>query len=103
MKLSEYMNLVQEAFSNNGNLEGQRSVISKSSVATKIRSRMSEDFKNGAIFPQVVIGLLVNEESFEKFHKLNTYGEEKDFTDLYRRNHSIYFKKRGFVSGTVGF
>ena len=43
-----------------GNLAGQREVIKRSSVASKIRKRMNDDFVAGAIFPHVVIGFLVN-------------------------------------------
>lgn len=66
MRLDEYRFLIQEVFEQNGNLVGQRGVIKRSASAAKIRKRMNEDFCNGAIFPQVVIGLLTNRKCFEE-------------------------------------
>lgn len=58
MTLEEYKKLSFFAFNNNGNIDGQRSVIKRSSTAAKIRKRMEDDFRKGAIFPQVVLGVL---------------------------------------------
>lgn len=66
MTLEEYKNIVYKPFLRGGNLDGQRDVIKRSSVASKIRKRMHEDFVAGAIFPQVVIGVLLPSEEFEK-------------------------------------
>ncbi len=82
MELSEYKELVQDAFDKKGNLDGQRDVISHSSVANKIRNRMANDFKNGSVFPQVVIGLLVNDVNFHLFDKFDPYGDEKDVIEI---------------------
>lgn len=62
MTLEEYKKLAFWAFNNNGNIEGQRNVIKRSSTATKIRKRMTDDFRRGAIFPQVVLGVLFSTE-----------------------------------------
>ena len=64
MKLEEYKKIVYSSFEQGGNLDGQRDVIKRSSVASKIRKRMNEDFIAGAIFPHVVIGILVPSEEF---------------------------------------
>lgn len=66
MTLREYKEIVYKSFEQGGNLDGQRDVIKRSSVASKIRKRMQDDFIAGAIFPQVVIGVLVSENLFEK-------------------------------------
>lgn len=65
MTLLEYKNIVYDSFSQGGNLDGQRNVIKRSSVASKIRKRMNDDFIAGAIFPHVVIGVLLNPDVFE--------------------------------------
>ena len=75
MTLEEYKNIVYNAFLRGGNLDGQRDVIKRSSVASKIRKRMHEDFVAGAIFPQVVIGVLLPSEEFEKIKD-----NEEDFS-----------------------
>lgn len=64
MPLEEYRNIVYPSFSQGGNLDGQRDVIKRSSVASKIRKRMNDDFIAGAIFPHVVIGVLLPTEEF---------------------------------------
>ena len=64
MTLREYKEIVFESFSQGGNLDGQRSVIRRSSVASKIRKRMNDDFVAGAIFPHVVIGVLMSPKEF---------------------------------------
>ena len=78
MTLKEYKELTYNAFTNaenNGNLDGQRGVIKKSAAANRIKKRMQEDFINGAIFPQVVIGVegeLANYESLELGQEITT-------------------------------
>lgn len=71
MTLCEYKKLASFAFYNGGNIDGQRSVIKRSSTATKIRKRMADDFKNGAIFPQVVLGILCTTENMQLMDKKN--------------------------------
>lgn len=44
MLLKEYKELAHDSFKLNGNFEGQRGVITKSAVATRIRKRMQDDF-----------------------------------------------------------
>lgn len=60
MKLKEYRQLAYNAYTNtelNGNLDGQRGVIKKTAASNRIKKRMQDDFVNGAIFPQVVLGV----------------------------------------------
>ena len=64
MSLQEYKSIAYSSFARGGNLEGQRTVIRKSSVASKIRNRMHDDFTKGAIFPSVVIGVLMSSNDF---------------------------------------
>ena len=82
MTLREYKEFVEDAFNNRGNIVGQRDVIGRSAVASKIRTRMSNDFKNGVVFPQVVIGLLVEESIFNIFKKFDRKGENQEIIDF---------------------
>lgn len=74
MSLDEYKSIVYSSFENGGNLDGQRDVIKRSSVASKIKKRMNDDFNSGAIFPHVVVGILASGEDFEKIKR-----DEKEF------------------------
>lgn len=76
MTLERYRQLAYNSFMNSGNLEGQRTVIRRSSAAAKIRNRMQDDFRQGAIFPQVVLGALITPEELE--HLKNNPSEAKD-------------------------
>lgn len=69
MTLEEYKKIAYESFKQGGNLSGQRDVIRNSSVASKIRKRMNDDFIAGAIFPQVVIGVLLPETDFRSLQE----------------------------------
>lgn len=64
MNLTEYKKIAHQSFVDGGNISGQRDVIKRSSVASKIRKRMIDDFNKGAIFPSVVIGLLLSDDEF---------------------------------------
>ncbi|PTQ84504.1 hypothetical protein C8U37_10871 [Trichococcus patagoniensis] len=91
MTLEEYKTLVFESFNADGNIEGQRGVIKRSSVASKIRKRMNDDFINGALFPQVVIGLLYEENDFKQLKQFSEEHElfKESLSDIQSANISI--------------
>ncbi len=90
MTLKDYKALVFESFSEDGNIDGQRSVIKKSSVASKIRKRMNDDFIKGALFPQVVIGVLVDDSAFSELKKeIKSQNFEKELSEVSKDNISI--------------
>lgn len=81
MTLVEYKKITYPSFVVGGNLAGQRDVIKRSSVATKIRKRMNNDFIDGAIFPNVVIGLLLNDAEFEYLKQNKDKFIEQEFKE----------------------
>ncbi|MBC5743176.1 hypothetical protein FMM74_006210 [Lachnospiraceae bacterium MD308] len=98
MDLEEYKKLAFYAYNNSGNIDGQRSVIKRSSTAAKIRKRMTDDFKREAIFPQVVLGILCSTSDMkimkkETFHEIlkNINEKEVSIIDGMQRS-SIYFE-----------
>ena len=87
MALSEYKGVAYYSFSRGGNIEGQRDVIRKSAIASKIRKRMHDDFISGAVFPPVVLGLLLDDN---KFSELTTNESvEKALDKINQENISI--------------
>lgn len=75
LTLSQYLKIIDKAYTNDGNINGQRTTL-KSQSAKKIRERMTIDFKNGSVLPPVVIGLadtsfdnniLTNKEALVKY------------------------------------
>ena len=68
--LSDYMTLIEKAYNEQGMISGQRDKLASTS-AIRIRKRMVEDFDKKAVFPPVVVGLVVNEEKFSEIKKIN--------------------------------
>ncbi len=68
MSVGEYLKIVRKAYQNRGGISGQREAL-KQKTAISIRNRMIEDIKDGTILPPIVIGLVVNEEKYQKLKK----------------------------------
>jgi hypothetical protein len=64
LSIKDYMDLIDEAYKENGGISGQRPVLTTKS-AQQIRKIMVGDFKNGAVLPPVVIGIIDNNCSFD--------------------------------------
>ncbi len=98
MLLKEYKELAHDSFKLNGNFEGQRGVITKSAVATRIRKRMQDDFCLGAIFPQVVLGIQSDSDFGKKLKEGEEYDSKEIFADCIisiidgMQRSNIYFK-----------
>jgi hypothetical protein len=57
ISMYDYMQLIDNAYSDHGGIYGQRTTLTTKS-AKQIRERMVEDFKNGAVLPPIVIGIV---------------------------------------------
>ncbi len=55
VKLSDYLSLIENAYKDQGGLEGQRAPITTKS-GLKIRTRLVDDLKHGAVIPPIVVG-----------------------------------------------
>lgn len=69
MSVFDYISLVDVAHAAQGALKGQRSVLT-TTTARRIRSRMVEDLKKGAVLPPIVIGAVLEQEAFATLPKL---------------------------------
>lgn len=58
--LATYLSLVEAAYADTGGIDGQRAPI-KSKTGLKIRSRLVEDIKQGAVIPPIVIGVVCSQ------------------------------------------
>ena len=108
MTLREYKSLAIYAFENSGNIHGQRNVIKRSSTAAKIKKRMADDFKQGAIFPQVVLGLLCSKDSMENMTGENFYSildsvskEQISIIDGMQRSGIYFGNSPKFLKGSL--
>ena len=66
MSVGDYLELVSPAHSARGALSGQRDTL-KTTTAKRIRDRMVSDIRRGAILPPVVIGAVVDRDTFGKY------------------------------------
>lgn len=71
MDLDSYIGLVESAYVDQGGLAGQRAPI-KTKTGMKIRSRLVDDLKHGAVIPPVVIGAVVSGRTMAKLKKIET-------------------------------
>lgn len=68
MKVGDYLELVREAHAAKGGIKGQRDSL-KTTSAKRIRSRMVDDIRRGAVLPPVVLGIVLGEDRFRQFEK----------------------------------
>ncbi len=67
LPVSNYLSIVEKVYKDRqGGIEGQRDTL-KTSTAIRIRKRMIEDLKKGAVLPPVVLGMLIPDDEFESF------------------------------------
>ena len=65
MLVAEYLELVTSAYNERGGIEGQRGPL-KTRSAMRIRNRMVDDLKHGAVLPPVVIGVIVDSVEMQR-------------------------------------
>lgn len=68
MTISAYLDLVGKAYEDRGGLKHQRDAL-KTTSGRRIRNRMVEDIKRGAVLPPLVIGVVVPRDQFEAISK----------------------------------
>lgn len=59
MSVANYLTLVEKAYKSRGGIAGQREPL-KTTTGKRIRQRMVEDIKQGAVLPPVVIGVVIH-------------------------------------------
>jgi hypothetical protein len=65
MTTGDYLSLVKDAHAQRGGISGQRDVL-KTTTAKRIRDRMIADIRAGAVLPPVVIGVVVDQKTFDQ-------------------------------------
>ena len=76
MKISAYLDYVNEAYNNKGGIQGQRAPL-KTRTAQIVRRRLIDDLCQGAVIPAIVLGLLFEEEQFDKLDSIDNSGLEQ--------------------------
>ncbi len=70
LSIAEYLDMVEKVFKEKGGLEGQRDTL-KTTTAIRIRKRMIEDLKKGAILPPIVLGVITSEQKLSNIDELD--------------------------------
>lgn len=68
-ELSEYLDFAERAYEEKGGIYGQRAPL-KTKTAQTIRERMVSDIIEGAVLPPIVIGVIVDDNSYEEIKKV---------------------------------
>lgn len=61
--IDEYLKITSQSFKKKGGIEGQRDSL-RTSTAKRIRKRMITDLEAGAVLPPIVIGTVVEDQTF---------------------------------------
>lgn len=69
--LATYLSLVGDAYEDQGGLAGQRAPI-KTKTGMKIRARLVDDLRKGAVIPPVVIGSVVSSRGMAKLKRASS-------------------------------
>ena len=77
-KLSEYLLFAEKAYEEKGGIYGQRAPL-KTKTAQTIRERMVSDIIDGAVLPPIVIGVIVDNDTYELIRNVR---DDKSFEDL---------------------
>ncbi|MGB1317841.1 MAG: hypothetical protein ACPG5W_06530 [Flavobacteriales bacterium] len=64
MTIGDYLELAEVAYHSRGGLAGQREPL-KTTSAVQIRQRMLKDLSVGAVLPPLVVGVVVEEETYQ--------------------------------------
>lgn len=68
---NDYLKFIEKVYEHNsGGIEGQRGIL-KTGTAVRIRKRMVDDLKKGAVLPPIVIGVVISDEHFDTLGKLD--------------------------------
>ena len=71
MTVREYIQMASVAYESRGGIAGQREKLQTTS-AIRIRKRMVEDVRLGAVLPPIVIGVVLDKKAFRKFGSAST-------------------------------
>ena len=77
LTIGDYLSLIKSVYESRGGIEGQREAL-KTSTAIRIRKRMIEDLLSGTVLPPVVLGVVVNDDIFDRLDNL----DEEDFLGM---------------------
>jgi len=88
LTVRDYQDIVESAYESRGGVAGQRDTL-KTSTAIRIRRRMVEDLKAGAVLPPVVLGIVVSDDMFEDLENMGSDSFQEMLNSIPKDNISI--------------
>jgi hypothetical protein len=88
LTISKYLDLIQSVYENGGGIEGQREPL-KTGTAIRIRKRMIHDFRSGTVLPPIVLGVVVDDDIFNRLDNIDEKAFFKIIDETPKENISI--------------
>lgn len=88
MSVFDYLSLAETAYHNRGGIKHQREAL-KTTSARRIRSRLVDDLRRGAVIPPLVIGIVVNAGDWDGLKSLDQVEELDTLINRYKEDLSI--------------
>lgn len=87
-QVADYLELAEKAYNNRGGIQHQREAL-KTTTAKRIRSRLVEDLRRGAVIPPLVIGVVASEDDWLGLENLTEAEQVKVLLKKYAQDLSI--------------
>lgn len=86
--VSDYLALAEKAYVNRGGIRHQREAL-KTTTAKRIRTRLVEDLRRGAVIPPLVIGIVAGDEDWQTIEQITESDQVKQLLKKYCEDLSI--------------
>jgi len=86
--VKDYLELAEKAYVNRGGIRHQREAL-KTTTAKRIRTRLVEDLKRGAVIPPLVIGIVANNDDWQTIEGISESDQVKLLLKKYYEDLSI--------------
>lgn len=84
----DYLALAEKAYENRGGIRHQRDAL-KTTSAKRIRSRLVEDLKRGAVIPPLVVGIVADDDDWGTIEGISDSEQVKQLLRKYHEDLSI--------------
>ncbi|MER2043403.1 MAG: hypothetical protein ABS943_06110 [Pantoea agglomerans] len=86
--VKDYLELAEKAYVNRGGIRHQREAL-KTTTAKRIRTRLVEDLRRGAVIPPLVIGIVANNDDWQTIESISEADQVKLLLKKYYEDLSI--------------
>ncbi|MCE0188183.1 hypothetical protein LVT77_26270 [Klebsiella pneumoniae] len=86
--VNDYLMLAEKAYVNRGGIRHQREAL-KTTTAKRIRTRLVEDLRRGAVIPPLVIGIVADDDDWQSIDTIVESDQVKELLKKYYEDLSI--------------